>query len=221
MSLTQSSIIVLHLTKYGDSSMVVHTIDSTSGRCSYLLRGIGKNKKISQFHPLALLDIVSSFSPKSSLGFIKEYVPCASLDSLRSNLHKSSMALFISEVLYRSVCEQSSDERLFNWLCTAIETLENCDETLNFHLWFLVGFCTVLGFGPSSEGVFDGSEMFQPESLRVVRQLSTLSFDEAMKIKLTGSRRSDFCEQIIHYLSFHLGVNLNIRSLDVLHELYL
>ena len=44
MALTQQSrIIVLHLTKYGDSGLVVHAIDSEAGRCSYMLRGAGRS----------------------------------------------------------------------------------------------------------------------------------------------------------------------------------
>lgn len=271
MSLTQTSrIIVLHLTKYGDSSLVVHAIDSQKGRCSYMLRGAGRSKHVTvgAFHNLAVLDIVSVESPKSSMAYLKEYEPAIPLDSLRSDVVKNSIALFISELLYRTIVEQNSDDRLFTWLCDAIARLNalgcKADATTdsqagapnsqdgrtaedaanstasqgsaaNFHLWFLAGLCTVLGFGPSQTGDFDGSEYLQNakliaslkatdpsrgDNLTLLRELTAKPFAEAMAIPLNGARRRDFCDSMIRYISYHLGINLHLRSLDVLHDLY-
>ena len=249
MAAIQSSrIIVLHLTKYGESSLVVHAIDSACGRCSYMLRGAGRSKHVTMgtLHNLAILDIVSIANPKSSLAYIKEYEPAVQLTSLRSDMDKNAIAMFISELLYRTIVEQNSDERLFGWLCSTIALLDATRGSIaNFHLWFLAGFCTVMGFGPSREGLFDGCDLllsagsFQnpgrtngtaangtpaqgagSDNLALLRQLTASEFQDAMALPLTGARRRDFCERMIRYISYHLGINLNIRSLDVLHELY-
>lgn len=259
MALTQQSrIIVLHLTKYGDSGLVVHAIDSEAGRCSYMLRGAGRNKQVAigPLHNLAILDIVSVANPRSSMAQLKEYEPAVHLASLRSDIDKNAIALFISELLYRTIVEQNYDPHLFDWLCEAIVRLNAMGQdapentpgqesslaiatpgqgaspaftTLgqgytptiaNFHLWFLAGLCTVLGFGPSAEGLFDGCDMFNAENLALLRQITSAGFSEAMTIPLNGSRRRDFCNQMVRYLSYHLGLNLNLRSLDVLHDLY-
>ena len=224
MSAAQSSrIIVLHLTKYGDSSLVVHAIDSLSGRCSYLLRGAGRSKRVSMgaLHNLAVLDIVSVPNPKSSLSYLKEYEPALQLNSLRSDINKNSIALFISELLYRTIVEQNSDERFFCWLCDAIGRLDAAEGSVaNFHLWFLAGLCTVLGFGPTPSGDFDGADLLYGDNLALLRELTAAEFTQAMAIPLNGARRRDFCERMIRYISYHLGINLNLRSLDVLHELY-
>ena len=262
MSLTQQSrIIVLHLTKYGDSSLVVHAIDSVRGRCSYMLRGAGRSKHVTvgALHNLAVLDIVCVESPKSSMAYLKEYEPAIPLTSLRSDIVKSSIALFISELLYRTIVEQNSDDRLFAWLCDAIARLDALGQEVpeeaagqtspeaasgqgaspavaNFHLWFLAGLCTVLGFGPSQSGDFDGSEYLQSakltgdrpatsdpsrgDNLTLLRELTSKPFAEAMAIPLNGTRRRDFCDGIIRYISYHLGINLHLRSLDVLHDLF-
>ena len=241
MALTQTSrIIVLHLTKYGDSSLVVHTIDSVRGRCSYMLRGAGRSKHVTvgAFHNLAVLDIVGVESPKSSMAYLKEYEPAMPLDSLRSDVVKNSIALFISELLYRTIVEQNCDDRLFAWLCDAIARLNALESgaVANFHLWFMAGLCTVLGFSPSQTGDFDGSEYLQSakltgdrpatsdpsrgDNLTLLRQLTAKPFAEAMAIPLNGARRRDFCDSMIRYISYHLGINLHLRSLDVLHDLY-
>lgn len=266
MPLTQQSrIIVLHLTKYGDSGLVVHTIDSEAGRCSYMLRGAGRSSRVSvgSFHNLAVLDIVSVANQRSSMSTIKEYEPAIHLDSLRSDVDKNAIALFISELLYRTVVEQNYDPHLFAWLTDAVAKLDaigqnspasvprqdfqssitgrspqanipgqsDATSIANFHLWFLAGFCTVMGFGPSREGLFDGCDLFSAEDLALLRQLTAGGFPTdsstadgnflaAMAIPLNGSRRRDFCDQMVRYISYHLGMNLNLRSLDVLHALY-
>ena len=290
MALTQQSrIIVLHLTKYGDSGLVVHAIDSEAGRCSYMLRGAGRSGAakagsrssrvtVGSFHNLAVLDIVSVANPRSSMALIKEYEPAIRLDSLRSDVDKNAIALFISELLYRTIVEQNYDPHLFAWLTDAIAKLDALGQApaendigrsamenalgqaapedapghvtptatpghvtpaivpgqgaqtatpgqsapaiANFHLWFLAGLCTVMGFGPSREGLFDGCDMFHAENLALLRQITAADFSEAMAIPLNGSRRRDFCDQMVRYISYHLGMNLNLRSLDVLHALY-
>lgn len=278
MAAIQSSrIIVLHLTKYGDSSLVVHCIDSACGRCSYMLRGVGRSKRVTMgsLHNLAILDIVSVANPRSSMSLIKEYEPAVHLSSLRSDMDKNAIAMFISELLYRTIVGQNNDERLFSWLCSAITLLDAAGKDANaasdtsvaapiatasdaaihkgpsgtnianFHLWFLAGFCTVMGFGPTREGLFDGCDLLQSagsfqtpsrtngtaangataqgtnsDNLALLRQLTAAEFPEAMAIPLTGARRREFCERMIRYISYHLGINLNLRSLDVLHELY-
>ena len=232
MALTQQSrIIVLHLTKYGDSGLVVHAIDSEAGRCSYMLRGAGRSGAakagsrssrvtVGSFHNLAVLDIVSVANPRSSMALITDYEPAIRLDSLRSDVDKNAIALFISELLYRTIVEQNYDPHLFAWLTDAIAKLDAAQDIANFHLWFLAGLCTVMGFGPSREGLFDGCDMFHAGNLALLRQITAADFSDAMAIPLNGSRRRDFCDQMIRYISYHLGMNLNLRSLDVLHALY-
>ena len=100
----------------------------------------------------------------------------------------------------------------------------------------MAGLCTVLGFGPSQSGDFDGSEYLQSakltgdrpatsdpsrgDNLTLLRELTAKPFAEAMAIPLNGARRRDFCDSMIRYISYHLGINLHLRSLDVLHDLF-
>ena len=119
-----SRIVVLHLTKYSDHALILHTVDSVAGRCSYLVRGIKRGNAVAAFHPLSLLDIVSAASPKSSLGWLREWEPALALHDIRGSRVKSSLAMFISEVLYRSFTNELSDPRFFDWLCEMIATLE-------------------------------------------------------------------------------------------------
>lgn len=81
-SLTKSQAIVLHLIRQGDSSAVVQVIDSVAGRQSLFVRRLGAGAhsasggcQAATFHSLAVLDIVTFASPRSSLLYLREAQP--------------------------------------------------------------------------------------------------------------------------------------------------
>lgn len=217
-----SRIIVLHLTKYSDRSLIVHAIDSKEGRQSFILHGAGRKsgaRTISDFHSLNVLDVISSGNPSGSMRYLREWESVRPLNSLRSDIFKSSTALFISEVLYRSFTVEAADGALFDWLCSVIDTLDSASGSIaNFHLWFVAALCARMGFGPVDN--FEPREIFSPEENALLCKLVSCDFEEAMAIPLNGRARSGFSRKLVQYLSYHLGVRLEIRSLDVLHELF-
>lgn len=209
---------MLHLTKYSDSSAVVHTIDSLHGRKSYFVRGLKSGRKsTAMFHPLNILDIISYDSPKSSLSSLKEWTPVASFDSIRSNIYKSTIAMFISEVIFRSIRNEDADSSLSDWLCGAVARLESTDGPVaNFHLWFLASFCTRMGFRP--DGAIEPQGIFNPWEEDLFLLIMKSTFEETMSLELSSSRRNAFSKKMLQYLSYHIGCEINARSLDVLHE---
>lgn len=225
---TKSRFVVLHMTKHSDSSAVIHTVDSAAGRKSYLVRGLGKKRQSAEFHPLNILDGIGAESPKSSLAVLREWNPVVSLEEIRSNIYKSSTALFISEVLFRSIRTETTDASLFDWLCDAVARLEATEgNAANFHLWFLVSYIVKLGFGPSEAtleqmaGAIEPQGLFDRQEMELFEKILHSSLEETLAIPLSASRRQSFSKTLIRYLSYHLGAELNIKSLPVLHELFL
>lgn len=221
-SAESSRIIVLHQTKYSDHSLIIHAIDSGLGRQGFILRGAGRKsggRAISEFHCLNVLDVVSSGKPESGLRYLREWEPVRPLTNIRSDLLKSSVALFIGELLYRSLTAGASDGALFEWLCSAISRLDSAEEGVaNFHLWFIVRYCERMGFRPSESP--EPEDIFTPGEEVLLRAIVSRPFEEVMALPLNGSVRGSFSSKMVRYLAYHLGVTLNIRSLDVLHELF-
>ena len=215
-SVAKSRIVVLHLTKYSDHSLILHTVDSAAGRRSFLVRGLKRSNAVALFHPLSLLDVVSGESPKSSLAWLREWEPAASLPGLRGDRTKAAIAMFLSEVLYRSFTTELADPSLFDWLCDAIVRLDAAEGSVaNFHLWFLVGYAVQLGFMPGE--AIEPAGMFSPDDAVLFQQILHASFEETMAIPLSATRRQAFARRMLQYLSWHLGTTLDARSLDVLH----
>ena len=69
---------------------MLHAVDSTEGRRSFLVRGVKRGNAVAAFHPLSILDAVSAASPKSTLSHLREWEPAVPLHSIRSDLVKSS-----------------------------------------------------------------------------------------------------------------------------------
>jgi len=196
---------------------VVHAIDSLSGRRSFLLRGLKSNRgALAAFHDLSLLEVVSAESPKSSLAHLREWEPVRVLHGIRDKRIKGAVAMFLSEVLYRSFTDELADPKLFDWLCETVLALDAEEGSVaNYPLWFLTGYAVQLGFMPGA--VIEPAGMFSREEAALFQQILHASFAEAMAIPLSASRRQAFARRMLQYLSYHLGTTIDARSLDVLH----
>ena len=270
-SVAKSQALILRTTKYGDTGLVVHAFDSVVGRCGFFLRGAGRGRNASAaavFHPLAVVDLVCSTSG-GGMPCIREFSPALHLASLRCDVKKGAMALFISEVLYRSLHENQPDTALFTFLTGIVGALDAAldeaglaqppsvilgaseDSALtdaphpgaagpgcaNLHLWFLTRYAVMTGFRPTDNfgpdtPLFDpvramfihplqaGDNSFSQEDSLLLHNLLNLSVEEALLLPLSGGRRSRFAKRMIDYLSLRFEIRLDIKSLDILHEVF-
>ena len=211
-----SRVIVLHLTKYTDHTLILHTIDSQAGRRSFLVRGIKRGNAVAAFHPLSVLDVMGAESPKSSLAWLREWESVRSLPGIRGDRDKRSVAMFLSEVLYRSFTSELADPELFGWLCDTIARLDDAAGSIaNFHLWFLVSYAVRMGFMPGD--TIEPTGMFPPDEAALFYSILRKPFQAAMDLPLSAARRQSFARKMLQYLSWHLGAGLDVKSLDVLH----
>ena len=233
----ETRIIVLHLTKYGEKSQVVQALDAERGRTGFFLRGAGKSRGAQgQYHSLSILDATVTRGT-GDLEYLKEAERPYPLTAIRTDPYKSAVALFIGELLYRGVQDGAMDPDLFNFLEQEIIALDaEAGSVANFHICFLVDFCSALGFRPkdnyspvaplfqpvSAEFAPENSlaEVWSREDSLLLHKLLTLGHEEAMALPLNRDRRGGFAQKMVEYLSYHLSLNLNIRSLKVLHDLF-
>lgn len=213
---TKAELIVLNHTKFGENSIVLHTISGEYGRRGFLVR-VGPKASMALFLPLNILEAEITENPKSDLWYARSFVGKTPLAGIRGNIHKNTMTLFLSEVLYRVVKDGTNEEGLSEWLKKEILTLDALESDFaNFHLLFLLEFCSVLGFAPAAEDLAP----FAEEHLRQLEALLTKPFEEALLLPLTGAARNGVAESILRYIAYHTESAVNVRSLAVLHDLY-
>ena len=207
-----TELIVLHYTKFKDNSIVLHTLSREYGRRSFLV-SVGKSAPTSLFVPLNILQAEVIESPRSSLWRAHAFNPVHQLTGLRNSMPKTTISLFISEVLYRVVHEDAYEDGLYEWCVSQILSLDALEgDYSNFHLRWLLELASALGFSPSIEDLMP----FVGSDLTAVRTLLEGSFADAMLLPLNGVTRSRIAESLLKFFSFHTETDLHIRSLEVL-----
>ena len=149
---------------------------------------------------------------------------------------KSCIAIFISEILYKTLREEEANAGLFDFLLNTIYTLDLNDcGTANFHLLFLVHYSRYLGFYPNTEHAsektwFDlqkGSFEFTPiaslPSLKynqLLSQLFGLSFEHLNNFQINHHHRNYLTEYLLRYYSIHVDNFGKIKSFSVLQNVF-
>lgn len=234
--------IVLNTMKYGDSGVIVHILTDVAGRRGYMVQGLGKGKSGSKgkgalFQPMFLVDFVGLEGSKMQLDRMREASLAEPLQSIPFDVRKSTIALFMAEVLYKLVREVEPNSPLFEFVYNSVVALDNMEEGVhNFHLWFMVGLSRHLGFYPSGEwfegAVFDieagcftrtmpRSGLFiGEENSRLLGELMEVSVMNLKEIALSRVQRSEFLAALLTYFGYHLDTIHQIQSLRILSEVF-
>ena len=235
--LTKDRIIVLHTIKHSDSGMVVQCYSASRGRSACYFFAKSKHSKSSQMFPLSILDAVLYFRNNSAMPVIKEISSPVVLNSIKTDIRKGAISLFVCELLLKTLKEGDTDPQLMDFISNSVMLLDAMDEGVeNFHLHFAVSLCKRLGYMPAdnysensphfnfTKGAFsrDYNEAFcflPNESLMLHRILST-PLTALPEIKCNGAMRNRFLGKIIDYISFHTSFKTELKSLPVLRELF-
>lgn len=212
-----SDIIILHTTKFGENSLILHTISREYGRKGFLAKGVGKRFPASFFLPMNVLEADISENSRSSLFSVRSLAPKYALLGIRDSILKNSITMFISEVLYRIIKEGANEEGLFEWCEHQILLLDRMEgDFSNFHIRFLLELSVILGFSPDSRDI----RPFAGDRAEIMDRFLKSPFEEAMLIPLSGKVRNELAEILLRYIEFHSESSVNIRSLKVLRELF-
>src|SRR4051812_33656990 len=121
--------IVFHVTPYAESSVVAKIYTEQLGLQSYLVNGVRSKKakiKSGLLQPLSLLDMVVYHKDRGGLQRIKELRQATGgqFSTIPFDVVKSSVVIFINEVLYKSVKEEEANPQLFDFIFHALQLLD-------------------------------------------------------------------------------------------------
>ncbi|WDZ98602.1 DNA repair protein RecO [Mucilaginibacter sp. SJ] len=231
--------IIFRATDYGESSVIVQIFTERFGLQSYIINGAKKPKaKIGRnmLQPLHLLDLVVYHKNTGSVQRISELKNAPVLLSIPYDVIKSCIAIFLNEVLYKAIKQQSPDENLFDFIFSAIEWLDHQTESVaNFHLIFLTRLTRYLGFYPDRymAGEADYFDIkngqftrYKPESISYLSPPHTQNFalvlqtgfEDMHLLKLSNDERRYLVQKLLEYYAMHIEGFGNIKSADVLEE---
>ncbi|OZV70692.1 DNA repair protein RecO [Winogradskyella aurantia] len=237
--LSKNKCIVLSKLKYRDYDLIVRCYTSERGLVSYILRGVLKSKKSQAktiyFQPLSQLFIEENYKANQSLQTISEVKPTYIFKTLHTNIFKSAIVMFLSEILAQVLKEEEQNSDLYSYMETAFQYLDSENNFSNFHLLFLLKLTRYLGFQPENlnleypyfnleSGVFEnvnnGIYSVSGENLVLLKQLLGINFDALDTIKISSEYRQSFLKMLLYYFELHLDGFKKPKSLQVLNEVF-
>jgi DNA repair protein RecO (recombination protein O) len=235
--LVKTKAIVISSLKFQEKSLIVKCFTMSDGLKSYFVRDAFSsrkgNQKIAYFQPLTVVEIEALHKNKGTLEQIKEIKIDSPFQTIHSNIVKSTLTLFLSEMLHHSICEEEKNESLFHFIESALHWFDHHDEIANFHLIFLLEITKHLGFYPDvteaqlpyfemKEGVFTpfhSLTSLTEHQTQLFKKLVDLEFDNNQKT-FHISERQIVLKILIDYYSLHLDGFKKPKSLEVLREVF-
>lgn len=197
--------IVLHTTRISDRTQMLHLYTRESGRIPYYIYGAQSRKspKHALLMPLALLEIEAVHLENRDVQQLRDWHLSYVSSGISADIRRQTEALFIAEILYRTLTHPLADPTLFDFLAEVVEALDTRPDPENVHLEFLVGFIEHLGFGIDFES--PAGRPFLP-----IVERSPISHSE----------RQNLLRKLMQYYEEHLPDFHAPKSLDVMYQVF-
>lgn len=229
--------IVISTLKFQEKSLIVKCFTQSDGLKSYFVRNAFSSQKnyqkIAYFQPLNILEIEANHKNRGTLEHFKEIKLAFPYQTINTNIFKSTIVIFLSEVLHHSIKEEEKNENLFSFLETAFQWLDTHDEVSNFHLILLLEMTKYLGFYPDIserelpyfekiDGIFSqfqGTSCLSKHETNLLNRLIDLKFDD-VHLNFASVERQLLLKILLDYYTIHLDGFKKPKSLDVLKEVF-
>lgn len=233
--------LVLQTIRHNDSTDIVTLYTRERGRMSLLVRGGASRtarQRRARLAPLALVDTEVNFRETRDLQFAGDIATPYPWRNLYFDPMKGSMTIFMAEFLNRLLRVADPDPNMWRFLLHAIHSLDVLERGIaNYHLAFLIRLLPLAGIEPDLSGYRPGAyfdllagaytdlpplhrNVVLPSESGIIPQLMRLDFNNLHRFRMNVEQRRLLLNRLIHYYSLHLPVGEDLKSLDVLRELF-
>ena len=234
--------IALRTVRHNDRHSILSAYSAECGRVAFAIpAGAGKeaSRRRALLMPMSIVECVADIKPGREVSLMSEPRALAPLMGLRTNPIKSSIALFLAEVLGVVLRDGPPDFTLYKYICSSIEVLDllPTNRAANFHICFLWGLGRFIGIEPDTmeyragmvfdmqDGRFRMSAPLHPNYLdsersQAVAAVSRMRYATMHLFKMSRVQRNELLDGILRYYSMHYAGLQSLRSLEVLRELF-
>ncbi|MCF0049507.1 DNA repair protein RecO [Dyadobacter chenwenxiniae] len=221
--------VALSYIRYRESSIIAKIYTEAFGIQTYIVNGVrsskSRNNRIALFQPLTLLDmVVYHKSKEDTIHRISEMKCYQPFQSLPYDVVKSSLALFVTEMLGKTLKEEESNPILFEFIEESVTYLDLAESAYeNFHIQFLVQLASFLGFGIETVEDLE-SELKNnhfphlPDAIERNATMQLLTQHYGLNVSLDRKRRIMILEKLLFFYKIHMEALGEIKSLEVLRE---
>ncbi len=239
--LVKTEAIVLHAIKFGESRLIVDMFTREVGRTSFAVpipkTSKGRLKK-QYFQPMTLLEVECDIRQRDQLQKLKDARLLAAYASIPFSPEKLALSLFTAEFLCHALRAEQQNEPLFVYLYDSMQWLDMIETGFaNFHLTFLIRMSRFLGFYPNLDDYVRGCifdlrtatfslqvpthrDFLQPDDAQRIHTLMRMDFPTMHLFRLSRQERNRITEVLLHYYQLHIPQFPELKSLDVLKELW-
>ena len=239
--LVKTRAIVLHAFRYGETKLIVDAVTADYGRMS-LIAAVSKSPrgklKKQYFQPLFILEIVVDLRRRPGLQPLKEARVAVPYASVPFEPLKLSVAMFTAEFVRAATRREQLDPLTFAYIENSLRWLDGSTGGFaNFHVVFMMRLTRFLGFYPNTDGYTEGSwfdlraasfapdaplhhDRLAPDEARKVNLLLRMNFATMHLFRMTRAERNRMTEIIIRYYELHLPDFHELKSFDVVKEIF-
>ncbi len=220
--------IVLSAIRYKESSIIVKIFSRELGLKPYLVNGVrapGSRAKTALYQPLTVLDMVVYDKETGGLQRISEARVISANQLIPFDFKRTGIALFMTEVISKSIYENYQNEHLFDFIRKSIAYLDRPDALLShFPLVFLIEKAKFLGFAPDQAAGFlaeSRSLPFTSAEIEIAEPYLQALMSESFlcSARLGHALRRKLLDHLLDFYSEHLDNPGQWKSIDILRQL--
>ena len=233
--------IFLKSQKYTEDKLICTVFTHDFGKISFLVQGVGSVRKkaiTALFQPLFLLNFEVNYKPSRDLQSIGAVSPLFIYTSIPYNIAKSTVILFLAEILFKILHDNEKNDALYLFTETSLRYFDAIESDYqNFHLQFLLQLLKYTGFYPENN-FSDISTWFDMQKGRFTQekpahknyidyphsyyfqQFLNDGFSYSSTVQVNGNTRNALLHKIVDYYFLHYGQLTEIKSLLVLQSVF-
>ena len=233
--------IVLRTVKYSETSLILDVFTQELGLKTYIISGVRKkNAKITlgMLQPMNILDLVVYNKDSAKINRIKEVQMSYVFKFLPFDIYKSSIALFLVEIISKSLKEKEPNKEFYDFCENSLIFLDQTNKNIStFHLIFLIKMSQFLGFNPESnysaskiffdlrEGKFTNNlpyhnDFINERDSKNLASILSIDLETPEKIAFSRDDKQNLLENLILYYKIHLIDFGRIKTLEVFKSVF-
>ncbi|MDD3859762.1 MAG: DNA repair protein RecO [Bacteroidales bacterium] len=237
---TKTEVIVLNKVKYSDNSFIVNLFSKDIGKFAaliYISKSAKNGIKPALFSPLNIIETEVKIKDSRNIQSLINCNNILSPNNINTDLAKTSIALFIAEILLKTIKEEEPNPNLFEFIkATVLKLNQTTNNIFDLHLFFMRDFAKISGFGMTcnyctetpyfnlKEGMFLPLFTCNEESLNLedslcMEKLLKSEHDNLNRI-FNYKIRTNLIERLLQYYKYHIHEFGNLNSIKILQEVF-